>query len=395
MKKTINTDIVIIGAGASGLMCAAEAGKRGKNVIILDHNKKPGKKILMSGGGKCNFTNYFLGPENFVSKNPHFCKSAIKRFTNWDFIAMVEENKLRFEEREHGQLFLKDSSAQILEMLLNQCRKSNIKFFDSFKINDISKKGSSFTILSDSGNITCKSLVIATGGPSIPASGASSFGYETAVKFGINVIKPEPALVPFTLSKEHKEIFSMLSGIAIDAVIKTSAISFKDKLLFTHRGLSGPVVLKASLYWNPGENIFIDLLPGMDISEILNAEKKIGNKKKVKNFISDYFPKRLIESVFKESFFDKAIKNLNLKEIEAMKETIHNYKIKPQGTEGNRTAEATRGGVDCNEISSKTMESKNVPGLYFIGEVLDVTGWLGGYNLQWAWSSGWCAGQFV
>lgn len=392
--KNFNPDVIIIGAGASGLMCAAQAKKRDKKVLVIDH-KKAGTKILMAGGGKCNFTNYFLDAENYLSNNPHFCKSAIKRFSQWDFISMVEEHKIRFEEREHGQLFCVESSRQILDMLLKECDHKNIKFLFNTKIKSIEKENDDFIIEILDKKIMAKSLVIATGGPSIPESGASYFGYEIAKKFNINVIKPEPALVPLTLHPEDKSRFEGLSGVSIEALVKCKSHIFKDKLLFTHRGISGPVILKISLYFNPGDEIFINLLPHKDIKDIITNEKNLGSKKSIKNIISDYLPKSLVSAVVNPKYLTVSVKSVNDKILNEISDNIHNFSVKPGGTEGNRTAEATRGGVDCNEISSKTMETNKVKGLYFTGEVLDVTGWLGGYNLQWAWSSGWVAGQFV
>jgi len=387
--------VIIIGAGASGLMCAIEAGKRGKRVLVIDHQKEPGAKILISGGGKCNFTNFFLDAENYISENPHFCKSAISRYTQWDFIALLESHRIKYEQRKDGQLFCKKSSKDILDMLLKECRNNNVNFLLNTKIDEIFKKKDFFQLNSGSEKLLCKSLVIATGGPSLPETGATGFGYKVADDFDINIIPYQPALVPLTMQPEDKKIFSDLSGLTVEAEITCGKKAFRDNLLFTHKGLSGPGILKISLWFKPGDTIDIDLLPDTDIEEIILKEKNSGSRKKIKNLISEYLPKSLVETVIDKNLQNRFIADITKKETENLKSQLQNLKITPGGTEGLKTAEAVKGGVDCHEISSKTMESLKVKSLYFTGEVLDVTGMLGGYNLQWAWSSGWCAGQNV
>lgn len=392
----IEADVIIIGAGASGLMCAAEAGKRGRKVIVLDHANKAGKKILMSGGGRCNFTNYEVGPDNYISHNPHFCKSALSRYTQWDFLALVGRYHIPFHEREHGQLFCDESARDILNMLLSECNNAGVVIKLNTSIDTIapaSDKG--FHLKTNKGNYVCQSLVVATGGLSIPKMGATPLGYKIAQQFGITVWPTRAGLVPFTLQPEDKAKFSALSGIAVPCVISNKSRSFRENILFTHRGLSGPAVLQISSYWRPGEEIMINLLPDMNLSVELKSKRQQKIKSKMKTCLDSYLPKRLINSLFTDDVLENSLQDLSDKQIEQISKQIHNWTIKPNGTEGYRTAEVTSGGVDCEAISSKTMESKAVPGLYFIGEVLDVTGWLGGYNFQWAWSSAWCAGQYV
>ncbi|MGJ0431456.1 NAD(P)/FAD-dependent oxidoreductase [Methylobacter sp.] len=392
----IEADVIIIGAGASGLMCAIEAGKRGRKVIVLDHANKAGKKILMSGGGRCNFTNYEVGPDNYISHNPHFCKSALSRYTQWDFLALVGRYRIPFHERDHGQLFCDESARDILNMLLSECDKARAVIQLNTSIGAIEQAiDKRFQLKTNKGNYICQSLVVATGGLSIPKMGATPLGYKIAQQFGIKVLPMRAGLVPFTLQPEDKAKFSVLSGIAVPCVISNKIRSFSENILFTHRGLSGPAVLQISSYWRPGEEIMINLLPGMDLDADLKSKRLQKIKSKLKTYLDGYLPKRLVSSLLAEDMLELFLQDLSDKQIRQISEQIHNWTIKPNGTEGYRTAEVTCGGVDCNAISSKTMESNAVPGLYFIGEVLDVTGWLGGYNFQWAWSSAWCAGQYV
>ncbi len=338
-------DVIIIGAGAAGLMCAIEAGKRGRRVLLLDHAHKIGKKILMSGGGRCNFTNYHISPECYISHNPHFCKSALSRYTQWNFIELVKKYNIAFHEKTLGQLFCDHSAKDIVNMLLSEAALANVVIKTDVEIFKIFE---GFSVETSIGNFTSESLIIATGGLSIPTMGATPFGYKIAQQFGIKVWPTRAGLVPLTLHVEDKERLAPLSGVSTLVKVSCNEISFKENLLFTHRGLSGPAILQISSYWKPGEEIIIE-------------------------FLSEQLPKRLA----------------------AMVNPLEPWYIKPNATEGYRTAEVTLGGVDCDAISSKTMESNHVKGLYFIGEVLDVTGWLGGYNFQWAWSSGWAAGQVV
>jgi len=393
-NKPIQTDVLIIGASASGLMCAIEAGKRGRKVIVLDHANKAGKKILMSGGGRCNFTNYNISPDNYISHNPHFCKSALSRYTQWDFITMVSEHKIPFHERDHGQLFCDDNAKDILNMLLNECKQVGVKIQLNCKINKVDKKDS-FIIDSSLSKFTAKSLVIASGGLSIPKMCASPFGYKIAEQFGHHIWPTSAGLVPFTLQPLDKEKLSELSGISIECIVSNEKSSFKENILFTHRGLSGPAILQISSYWDAGEPITINLLPELDVFEILKTRQSKQSNIKLKTVLTELLPKRLIPALLDEEIINKPLQELSQLRIQEIATQLQQWTIKPNGTEGYRTAEVTLGGVDCDELSSKTMESKKTGDLYFIGEVIDITGWLGGYNFQWAWSSGWCAGQVV
>lgn len=390
------TDVMIIGAGAAGLMCAIEAGKRGRNVLVLDHANKAGKKILMSGGGRCNFTNYSVEPENFISQNPHFCKSALSRYTQWDFLALIDQYKIPFHERSHGQLFCNDSAKDILKLLLAECKKVQVHIELDCKIQNIQQLSDNlFQIETNITTIACQSVVVATGGLSIPKMGATAFGYQLAEQFNINVIPTNAALVPFTLQPDDKQKYTPLSGIAVSCVISNSRQSFKENILFTHRGLSGPAVLQMSSYWKPGETVHVNFLPDFDIAHTLQQKRMAKIKMQLKTILAQWLPKRLIEGIIHPQLLALSMQDISNRQIEDVVKCIEQWEIKPNGTEGYRTAEVTSGGVDCAAISSKTMQCQTVSGLYFIGEVVDVTGWLGGYNFQWAWSSGWCAGQYV
>ena len=393
MKKV---DVIIVGASASGLMCAIEAAKRGRHVVVLDHANKAGKKILMSGGGRCNFTNYDVSSENYISHNNHFVKSALSRFTQWDFIAMVEAYKIPYHEREHGQLFCDDSSKDILNLLLNECKKTNVNIQLNTHINNIEKKSDHhFIVKSSTDDYHCQSLVIASGGLSIPKMGATPFGYKVAEQFNIKVWPTSAGLVPFTLHNQDKETLSDLSGIAINSIVNTKNKSFRENILFTHRGLSGPAILQISSYWSAGESIEINLLPDIDLLEQLNSTSQKQPQIKLKTLLHRLLPKRLVNVFIKMELLDKTLQEISYKQLQFVAAAFQNWTIKPNGTEGYRTAEVTLGGVDCDALSSKTFESKTVSGLYFVGEVMDISGWLGGYNFQWSWSSGWCAGQYV
>jgi hypothetical protein len=388
------TDVIIIGAGASGLMCAIEAGKRGRKVLVLDHANKAGKKILMSGGGGCNFTNYSIEPNNYISHNPHFCKSALSRYTQWDFLALIGRYQIPFHERDHGQLFCDDSAKDILDMLLAECGKAGVVVQLNTRIDSVERSAGKFQLKTGNGSFICQSLVVATGGLSIPKMGATPLGYKIAEQFGINILATNAGLVPVTLQSEDKEKFSTLSGIAVFSVVSNKGQSFAENVLFTHRGLSGPAILQISSYWRAGEEIVINLLPQVSLDAELKAKRRQKLKNKLKTILEGYLPKRLISVFLPEDVLERSLQDLSDKQIRQVADRINSWTIKPNGTEGYRTAEVTCGGVDCDAVSSKTMESKQVPGLYFIGEVLDVTGWLGGYNFQWAWSSAWCAGQY-
>ena len=390
-------DVVIVGAGAAGLMCAAQAGLRGRRVLVIDNAKKPGRKILISGGGRCNFTNYDVSAENYLCRNPHFVKSALSQYTNWDFISMVSKHGIEFEERDHGQLFCLDSAKDIVNMLLAECDQANIEQQYQVEIEQINKTETGFQLATNKGEITCESLVIATGGLSMPKLGATPFGYKVAESFGLPVITTTAGLVPFTLHKEDKEDFAELSGIAIPTIIESkSGKTFKEALLFTHRGLSGPAVLQISSYWTPGEAITINLVPDVDLSAMLTETLQQHPNQSLKNTLARVLAKRLVEVLIERKVIaDKPLKQYQGKQLEQVVEQLQAWKILPNGTEGYRTAEVTLGGVDTQVISSKTMECTQVSGLFFVGEVMDVTGWLGGYNFQWAWSSGYVAGQWA
>ena len=389
------TEVLIIGASASGLMCAIEAGKRGRKVVVLDHANQAGKKILMSGGGRCNFTNMDISADNYISHNPHFCKSALSRYTQWDFIALVNEHHIPYHERDLGKLFCDDSAKDILSMLLNECYKVKAKIKLDTHIKSVATKEPGFILDTSSGKYQTESLVIASGGLSIPKMCASPFGYKVAEQFGHHIWPTSAGLVPFTLQPEDKQILERLSGISVASHVSNQRISFKENILFTHRGLSGPAILQISSYWRPGETATIDLLPDTDLVSVITERQSRNANTLVKTLLGELLPKRLVTAFLDSELLEKPLQELSKSLIQQIADTFKKWQVKPGGTEGYRTAEVTLGGVDCDELSSKTMESKKHKGLYFIGEVVDVTGWLGGYNFQWAWSSGWCAGQVV
>lgn len=388
-------DVVIIGAGAAGLMCAIEAGKRGRSVLVLDQSNKVGKKILMSGGGRCNFTNYYIDPDRYISHNPHFCKSALSRYTQWDFIHMVERHHIPYYEKTLGQLFCQNKASDIVNMLLDECKQANVTIQLKQSIKAIERTSDIFHISTSQYNIKATSCVIATGGLSIPTMGSSPFGYQIAEQFGIRVHPTRAALVPFTLQPHDKEIFADLSGISLDCIVSCHSQSFREQMLFTHRGLSGPAMLQISSYWQPGDNLTITLLPDVDWDYERDQLCTNHRETLVKNAFAEYVPKRVILSLLPEHLLEKTIKHLTPDDWQTLLTHFTQWTIKPNATEGYRTAEVTLGGVDCDALSSKTFSCQKVPNLYFIGEVVDVTGWLGGYNFQWAWSSGWAAGQYV
>lgn len=391
----ITTDVIILGAGAAGLMCAIEAGKRGRQTIVLDHSNKPGKKILMSGGGRCNFTNYNIHPDCYLSHNPHFCKSALSRYTQWDFIELVKRYQIPFHEKTLGQLFCDNKAKDILNMLLTECELANVVIRQETSVKKITHwDDGRFQLETTHGLYQCESLVIATGGLSIPTLGASPFGYRVAEQFGIKVWPTRAGLVPFTLHDKDKQLFSELAGVAIDSVVQHEQQQFRESMLFTHRGLSGPAILQISSYWQPGNDIHIDMIPDKDLMFYLRDLKQHSSKQ-LKTVLAEHLPKRLLEMILPAELAEKPVPQLTEKNIESIATLLHTWRIKPNATEGYRTAEVTLGGVDCDALSSKTMEARHTPGLYFIGEVVDVSGWLGGYNFQWAWSSGWAAGQAV
>jgi predicted Rossmann fold flavoprotein len=391
-KRLIKKDVVIIGAGAAGLMCAIEAGKRDRSVIVLEHMEKTGKKIRVSGGGRCNFTNINPGPENYLSANPHFCKSALARFTPYDFIAMTEKHGIEFYEKEKGQLFCKGTSGEIIRMLNEECRKAGVEILLGCRVGSI-KKSEHFNIPTNFNTIEAGSLVIATGGLSYPELGATDMGFRTARMFGLKVTRLKPALVPLIFNRQDLEKFGGLSGVSFDAVVGCKAGQFRGEVLFTHRGLSGPAILQVSSYLDRGDEIIIDLMPDRDVYGLFISKRK--SRIELGNLLSEYLPRRFSHSWCALYAPSRPICRYTEKELKDIAHQIRHWKIIPEGAEGYRKAEITAGGIDTCELSSKTMESKKVPGLYFAGEVIDVAGRLGGYNLQWAWSSGFIAGQYA
>ena len=394
-STTIRCDVLVIGAGAAGLMCALTAGQRGRLVQVIDHANKPGKKILMSGGGRCNFTNTGTTPANFLSANPHFCKSALARYTPGDFIDMVERHGIAYHEKELGQLFCDISSKQIVKMLLDECADAGVKVRTDCGVQDIERGADGFRVQTAQGLFHCASLVIATGGLSIPSMGASGFGYEVARRFGHDVLPTRAGLVPLTLSGKHQERFAELSGVALPVEARCNGQSFRNFMLLTHRGVSGPAILQISSYWQPGDDLRLDLLPGQDAAEWLRAMKRDRGASELRTVLSEVMPRRLALRLCEQWLDDKPVRQLDERALKTTADLLNNFPLVASGSEGYRTAEVTLGGVDTRKVSSSTMESQLVPGLHFIGEVLDVTGWLGGYNFQWAWASGHAAGQAV
>ena len=388
-------DVIIIGAGAAGLMSAIESGKRGRKVLLVDHAKKIGEKIRISGGGRCNFTNVNTNPSKFISKNPKFIISALSQYTQNDFIKLIKKHNIKFHEKKLGQLFCDESSQQIIDMLLLECKLANITLKKEIVVTDINKNDGQYIISVSADKYFCNSLVVATGGLSVPKIGASKFGYEIAKKFNLNIIEPLPALVPLTFSKKMLSMCKELSGLSLEAIISFNKIFFEEGMLFTHRGLSGPSILQISSYWKLGSNIKINLSPKIDIFKLLVDKKKSTPKQDINIIISEILPKRLASIVCTENNVNGNICELSNKILNQLSNSINTWVIKPIGSEGYRTAEVTLGGVDTDEISSKTMMSVKNPGLFFVGEVVDVTGHLGGYNFQWAWSSGFVAGQYA
>ncbi|MBL8169838.1 MAG: NAD(P)/FAD-dependent oxidoreductase [Acidobacteria bacterium] len=386
----MKTDVLVIGGGAAGLFCAATAAQRGRSVMVLEHANQVGKKILISGGGRCNFTNLHASPENYLSGNPNFHKSALARYTPQDFIALVKRHGIRFHEKKLGQLFCDESARQIVQLLLQECSAANVSLRLNCRVESVAKDNG-FIVLTNQGRFECTSLVVATGGLSIPKMGATDLGYRLARQFGLRVTQTRPALVPLTLSEQERTRFSALSGISVDALVSVRGHSFRENVLLTHQGLSGPAILQISSYWQPGESLTIDLLPEGDAWELLRAEHT--SAKELKTVLGQHWPQRFAQAWAEVQSSAKPLRQYSEKELRAVAERIHRWRLTPDGTEGYRKAEVTVGGVDTHELSSQTMEARRVPGLYFIGEVVDVTGWLGGYNFQWAWSSGFAAGQ--
>ena len=388
-------DVIVVGAGAAGMMSAIEAGKRGRKVLLVDHAKKIGEKIRISGGGRCNFTNIHTHPSKFISNNPKFVISALKQYTQNNFIDLIKKHNIKFHEKKLGQLFCDESAQQIIDMLLLECEMGKVVLKKDTIIDDIDKQNDKYFIVVGSDQYFCQSLIIATGGLSIPKIGASKFGYDIAQKFGLKVIETLPALVPLTFSEKILAICKELTGLSVEAVVSFKKTFFEEGMLFTHRGLSGPSILQISSYWKLGDNIKVNLSPKLDVDKFLN-DKKISNPKQdISIIVSEILPKRLAHIICNENNVNGNICELSNKVLTSLSNSINAWAINPTGTEGYRTAEVTLGGIDTEEISSKTMMSNKHPGLFFIGEVVDVTGHLGGYNFQWAWSSGYVAGQYA
>ncbi|MET0602120.1 MAG: NAD(P)/FAD-dependent oxidoreductase [Baekduia sp.] len=390
-----NTDVVIIGAGAAGLMCALTAAARGRHVLLIDHSNKAGKKILMSGGGRCNFTNMHTDPANFFSQNPHFCKSALARYTPWDFIAMVSKHGVPYHEKKLGQLFCDNKSKDILNMLLEECRQAGVDVRLNTSVQQIEKTEAGYLLSTGMGSITTSSLVVATGGLSIPTLGATGFGYEIARQFGHTVLPTRAGLVPFTINGQLKELCTELSGTSAACAVSCNGQSFRENLLFTHRGLSGPAILQISSFWHPGDAVEINLLPDYDALEWLQSQQSARPNSELKTLLSEVFTKKMATLLADSWFASKPMKQYTPAELRELAEQLGAWQVVPAGTEGYRTAEVTLGGIDTRDVSSKTMESRKSPGLYFVGEVLDINGHLGGFNFQWAWASGYAAAQFV
>lgn len=390
-------DVIIAGAGAAGLMCAIEAGKRGRRVLVVDHARKPAEKIRISGGGRCNFTNIHASPAQYLSQNPHFHKSALGRYRPQDFIALVEKHGIAYHEKTLGQLFCDGSSKQIIEMLLNECAAAKVEIRLETALQDITPLAEGgFRCKAGDAPLHCASLVVATGGPSIPKMGSTGWGYQLAQRFGLAVVPPRAALVPFTLAEDELTRYQPLAGVSVpDAVAGYGKTRFREGVLFTHRGLSGPAILQISSYWQEGEAVALNLLPDADVFALLKARKAEQPKQEIQTTLSDWLPKRLAQQLCEVAGVQGRLADLSHKHLQAVAGFVNDWRIRPNGTEGYRTAEVTLGGVDTAELSSKTMESKRVQGLYFIGEVVDVTGHLGGFNFQWAWASGFAAGQVV
>ncbi|MEZ0193155.1 NAD(P)/FAD-dependent oxidoreductase [Pseudomonas qingdaonensis] len=390
------TEVIIIGAGAAGLMCAIHAANRGRQVLLLDHANKPGKKILMSGGGRCNFTNLYTEPANFLSHNPHFCKSALARYTQWDFIEMVGKHAVPYHEKKLGQLFCDNKSSDILDMLLSELQSAGAELRMDTRIEQIEKLEHGYLLETSMGTLQCQSLVIATGGLSIPTLGATGFGYQVARQFGHTLLPTRAGLVPFTITEPQlKAMCTELAGTSVDCVASCNGTSFRENLLFTHRGLSGPAILQVSSFWHSGDSVEINLLPEHDALAWLQQQQAERPNSELKTLLGEVFTKKMANLLAEHWFVSRPMKQYTPAELAEVADKLAAWQVVPAGTEGYRTAEVTLGGVDTREVSSKTMESLKSPGLYFVGEVLDVSGHLGGFNFQWAWASAYAAAQFV
>ncbi|MBZ5727605.1 MAG: NAD(P)/FAD-dependent oxidoreductase [Acidobacteriia bacterium] len=388
------TDVLVIGGGAAGLMCAIEAGKRGRRVVVVEHNAEIGRKILISGGGRANFTNLATGPGNFLSANPHFAKSALARYGPQDFVALVRRYGIPWHEKTPGQLFCDRSARDITTMLAVECAAANVRIETACEVRAV-RHGAGFVVETARGTFRPSSLVIATGGLSVPKIGATPFGYAVAKQFGLGIVACRPALVPLTFGGEDRARFGDLAGVSAEVVARAGRHAFREKMLVTHRGLSGPAILQASSYWTPGEPVVIDLLPGVDFAALLRERRAAGDRAEARTLAARFLPKRLADRWFEVHRSTRPAAALGDREIAAISEALHAWRIRPAGTEGYEKAEVTAGGVDTAGLSSKTLEARTAAGLYFIGEVVDVTGQLGGFNFQWAWASGFAAGQYV
>ena len=387
---SLKFDVVIIGGGAAGLFCAIEAGRRGRKVLVVERNSHVGRKIIISGGGRCNFTNINTSADNFISKNPHFCKSALARYTPNDFVRLVRKHRIDFYEKKLGQLFCRESSRQIVEMLLSECERARVQVRTGCSVSKI-ERCESFHIETTMGTISCSHLVIATGGLSFPKVGATDFGYGVAKQFGLQIEPTRPALVPLVFDKIG--FSGKLAGVSVDSVVSMPAASFRENILFTHRGLSGPAILQISNYWNRDSDVSVNLLPEKNFVELFETERQ--SRQTLTNFLSQFIPARLSEAIVPPELAKTPVNEIGQRHLRVIAANLNDWKVRFRDTEGYDKAEVTIGGVSTNELSSQTMESKSVPGLFFIGEVVDVTGWLGGYNFQWAWASGYAAGQAV
>jgi hypothetical protein len=388
----LHYDVIVIGGGAAGLMCAIEAGKRGRSVAVLEHNERLGKKILISGGGRCNFTNLHAGPENFLSANPHFCKSALARYTPADFLALAERHGIRWHEKKLGQLFCDASSREIVAMLQRECEAARVRILLNCQVREV-RKAPAYEVATSQGTLSSHALVIATGGLSFPKIGATDFGYRLARQFDLKLIQTRPGLVPLTFSEADQRLCAELSGVSIDALVRWNGESFRENLLFTHRGLSGPAILQISNYCRAGDALVVDLLPEQSAGKLLAAAR--GQARELATVLSERLPRRFVQGWCARFAPSQPMNRYSTRQLEDLARRLHAWELRPAGTEGYAKAEVTLGGVDTSELSSKSMEARAVPGLFFVGEVVDVTGWLGGYNFQWAWASGFAAGQCV
>lgn len=387
-------DVVIIGAGAAGLMCAIEAGRRGRSVTLIEHGKAPAEKIRISGGGRCNFTNMHTTADNFLSGNRHFAKSALKRYTQWDFVDWINGHNIPWHEKTLGQLFCDHSAKDIIAALLSDLKAAGGELRLTTSVTDVTREGDGFRLtLSDGTTLDCQSLVIASGGKSIPKMGATGFGYDVARQFGLDIVETRPGLVPLTFDPDTLTRFKPLAGVAVDGVACHGRTRFAEAMLFTHRGLSGPAILQISSYWREGDTLHVHIRPDLDVFEVLRAARQSNGRQAVHTALADHLPKRLAAMLVEDAGLSGNLADQSDKKLQAFANHLAAWPITPTGSEGYRTAEVTLGGVDTDGLDSRTMQARAVPGLYFIGEVVDVTGWLGGYNFQWAWSSGWCAGQ--